>query len=164
MSRFRGREGLIEPSKVAPDSNLAASVAILPITYNGSPSCSIGKTRFEKVFRLPIVSHALMKTGKKQCRNPIYLAKEWRGALDRGEYSSPAVLARRLKVSRARVTQILNLLNLNPHAVQKICSLGDPMSSRLICERKLRPLLTLTTDRQVDRVEIMLANPRTRQN
>jgi hypothetical protein len=83
---------------------------------------------------------------------------QWRAALDRSEYSSPAALSGHLKVSRARVTQILNLLKLNPNAVQKICSLGDPMSSRLISERKLRPLLTLTTDQQVDRIEIMLAN------
>jgi hypothetical protein len=127
---------------------------------NGSPFCSISKTRFEKVFKILIAPtwHDLIKINKKQYRNPICLAKEWRGALERSEYSSPAVLARHLKVSRARVTQILNLLNLNPHAVQKICSLGDPMSSRLICERQLRPLLTLTTDHQVERVETMLAN------
>ena len=55
-------------------------------------------------------NHNLIKIGKGKYRNPIFLAREWRRSLDNGEYVSPAALARHVNVSRARVTQIMNLL------------------------------------------------------
>ena len=102
-------------------------------------------------------NHNLIKVCKRRYRNPIYLAKEWRGALDNGEYVSLAALARHLKVSRARVTQILNLLKLAPEVIERISSLGDPITSEVIAEKRLRPLLALTTDKQKARVEIILS-------
>ena len=72
-------------------------------------------------------NHNLIKIDKRQYRNPIYLAKEWRKALDSGEYASPSALARHLKISRTRVTQIMNLLKLAPDAIGMIASFGDPI-------------------------------------
>lgn len=83
-------------------------------------------------------THNLIKIGKRRYRNPIYLAKEWRQALDNGEYASPAALARKLKVSRARVTQILNLLKLPEIVIEKVSAIGDPLPSPLVTERSLR--------------------------
>ncbi len=48
----------------------------------------------------------------KQCRNPIALAQEWQQMLAAGERASRADLARRLGVSRARIPQVLGLLDL----------------------------------------------------
>jgi hypothetical protein len=100
----------------------------------------------------------LIKIGKRQYRNPIYLAKEWRRALDNGAYVSPAALARNLKVSRARVTQILNLLQLSPSAKEIISSLGDPVKKPIVSERKLRLLLAMVPDKQIEQIRIMLSD------
>ena len=94
--------------------------------------------------------------GKHQYRNPICLAKEWRMLLDRGICSSAADLSRYLQISRARVTQVLNLLQLSPKVLQSILELGDPLESPIISERKLRSLLTLTFEQQNASVEHML--------
>ena len=102
-------------------------------------------------------THNLIKMGKNQYRNPIYLAKEWRKALDNGQYASLSEFACHLKVSRARVTQIMNLLNLSPKVIDIISSLGDPISNPIAAERMLRPLLGLVTEKQIELVNIMLS-------
>ena len=131
---------------------------VLRIDKLGSPNGSIHRT-FRAVFEMPITqyNHNLIKLCKRRYRNPIYLAREWRRALDDGEYESPADLARNLKVSRARVTQVLNLLKLVPEVIEKISSLGDPVTSPVVAEKRLRPLLALTADQQKAQVEIMLS-------
>jgi len=60
-------------------------------------------------------------------RNPVILALEWRVALEDGTYSCNADIARWLGLSRARVTQILNLLKLSPKAIRIVERLGDPL-------------------------------------
>jgi len=102
-------------------------------------------------------NHNLIKIGKRQYRNPIYLAKEWRNALDKGEYKSPAELSRHLKVSRARVTQILKLLHLSPEVIDMIFALADPLRNPIVTERKLRPILDLGAEQQKARLEAMLS-------
>ena len=47
---------------------------------------------------------------RKPRRNPICLAREWQQLLDSGVAASRADLARKLGVSRARVTQVLKRL------------------------------------------------------
>ena len=108
---------------------------------------------------MPVVpfNHNLIKIGKRFYRNPICLAKEWRQALSRREYESPAALAHHFKISRARVTQILNLLRLSPEVLEMISSLGDPMRNRIASERKLRPLLELSAEQQKAQIEGMLS-------
>jgi biotin operon repressor len=101
-------------------------------------------------------NHNLIKIGKRQYRNPIYLAKEWRKALDNNEFISPADLSRHLKVSRVRVTQILNLLQLSPEVIEIIYSLGYSLAKSIISERKLRLLLGKTAEKQVRQIKILL--------
>jgi hypothetical protein len=71
-------------------------------------------------------------------RNPIILAHEWQQALDSGEYGTQADFARQHGVSRARVTQVLQLLKLAPDVLACLVGLGDPLPSRIITERMLR--------------------------
>jgi len=56
-----------------------------------------------------------MKTNRisRIYRNPIYLAKEYKKMIDSGEVKTQAELARIKGISRARITQILDLLKLN---------------------------------------------------
>lgn len=123
---------------------------------NCSPNGSIHRT-FRATFEMPDApfNHNLIKTGGRQYRNPIFLAREWRKALDNGEYASPAALAHHLKVSRARVTQILNLLKLSPEVIEMISSLGDPLRSPIVAERRLRLLLAQPSEQQKDIIKGM---------
>jgi len=80
--------------------------------------------------------------------NPITRAREWQSILDAGECASRADLARRLGVSRARVTPVLGLLDLAPEVLEAVIGLGDPLSHPVVTERSLRPLLKLPTEKQ----------------
>lgn len=77
----------------------------------------------------------------KQHRNPIVLAQEWQRALDDGECPSRAALARQLGVTRARVTQVLGLLDLAPEVVHAIAALGDPLSRSALSRPSVHSLL-----------------------
>lgn len=125
--------------------------------HNRSISGPIDRTH--RAFMMPIVPsrHNLLKTGKRQYRNPIYLAREWQTALDHGEHASPAALARHLRVSRARVTQILNLMKLSPEVINLLDLLGDPSGGHGISERRLRPQLALSAQQQEAQAEITLS-------
>src|SRR5215470_15552641 len=68
--------------------------------------------------------------------------------LQSGDYPSPAALAHKLGFSRARVTKVLHLLSLTPEVQQQLMALGDPLSSPLITERKLRPVVYLSPEEQ----------------
>lgn len=56
------------------------------------------------------------------------------------EELSRADLARKLSLSRARVTQILNLLGLPEMLISEIEEMGDYWSRQLVTERQLRRL------------------------
>jgi hypothetical protein len=81
-------------------------------------------------------------------RNPIILAQEWQQALDGGEYPTQADFARKRGISRARVTQVLQLLNLAPDILNAIAALGDSLCSRTVTERVLRSLVHRSTEEQ----------------
>ncbi len=68
--------------------------------------------------------------------------------LDNGECTSRADLARKLGVTRARVTQVLGLLDLAPQVLEAVVGLGDPLPGPVVNERTLRPLLRLPAEEQ----------------
>jgi len=111
------------------------------------------------VFQLINFPHG-SKPGKtkpaRTYRNPIFLAREWRKALDSGECTSQTALARKLGVSRVRVTQVLNLLRLSAQVIDQIASLGDPLSSQIVTERTLRPMIPIPEAEQERRIERLL--------
>ena len=71
--------------------------------------------------------------------NPILQALEVQKLLTNKEAKSKNELAKKIGLSRVRVTQIMNLLKLNPEIIQKIASL-EPAAFNFLTERKLRPL------------------------
>ena len=89
-------------------------------------------------------------------RNPVYLAQEWQNALGNGDCSSPADLASKLGVSRARITQVLRILSLTPEVLKAIADLGDPLPSPTVTERRLRPVVNLPPEEQRWRVKAIL--------
>lgn len=101
-----------------------------------SPYCSIDRT-FTSIFYFPQKS-SKAKITKDTYRNPIYLAKEYKEMIDSGEVKNQSELARKLGISRARVTQILSLLKLDSFSIQELEKLGDPLKSKIITERMLQ--------------------------
>ncbi len=88
-------------------------------------------------------------------RNPIFLAREWKKALETRKYPSQAALARELGVSRVRVIQVLRLLRLAPEILEKVADLGDPLTSPIVTERKLRPIVNLSEQAQKLRLKVL---------
>ena len=86
------------------------------------------------------------------------MATEWKEALDRGEYASQADLARKKGISRARVTQILKLLKLDPEVQEMVIKLGDPLPWGSATERKLRGLQSRSAREQRSRLEVLLSS------
>jgi len=74
---------------------------------------------------------------KKEYRNPVHLPKEYKEMIDSGLAKNQAKLTRIKGISRARITQVLNLLKLNKDILDKLEQLGDPMKKKIISERKL---------------------------
>jgi len=66
---------------------------------------------------------------------------EFRRLLDSGEVNSRVEIARRYGISRARVTQIMNLLKL-PESVHEYLAALPEDEQTLYSERRLRPMLT----------------------
>jgi len=100
----------------------------------------------------------LIKNRRRQYRNPIYLAKEWQQALTNGRNNSLADLSRKLGLTRARVTQIMNLLKLSPEIIEIIFALGDPISIPHVTERTLRKLADLSVEEQKALIQRIIAN------
>ena len=104
---------------------------------SGSPDCNIDRT-FISTFYFSLKSTKPNKT-MPVYRNPIYIAREYKCIIDNRQVKNQSGLARKLVISRARVTQILNLLKLDLSIIQELEKLGNPLKSRIITERMMRP-------------------------
>ena len=78
---------------------------------------------------------------KRTYRNPIHLAKEYKKMIDSGKVKNQANLAKIKCISRARVTQILNLFKLDKNYINYLKQIGDPMDKKVISGRKLRKII-----------------------
>jgi len=112
----------------------------------GSPDCNIDRTFIFKFYFKTVTKKT--PSPKKIYRNPIYLTREYKNMIDTGEVKNQAELAKVKGVSRARVTQILNLLNLNHLIIQELEKLGDPLETNINTERMLRPYVNKSPKEQ----------------
>jgi len=64
-------------------------------------------------------------------------------------------LARKLGISRVRIHQILSLLKLNPLIIQELEKRGDPLQSKIITERRLRPYVNKSIQEQKGLLSIL---------
>ena len=76
-------------------------------------------------------------------------AEEWQRQLDAGEVKHRAEISRRQGVSRARVTQIMHLLELHPEIRSFIHGLGSDVPPRYVTSRRLLPLCSLSWEEQL---------------
>ncbi len=75
----------------------------------------------------------------------IHKALEWRRMLDSDKTLTMSKIAYNQGYSRARVTQIMNLLHLPSSIIKDLCSVSTPEQSRCYSERFLRGILTRPT-------------------
>jgi len=68
--------------------------------------------------------------------------------IDNGQVKNQADLARKLGISRVRICQILSLLKLDSLLMQELEKLGDPLKSKIITERMLRPYVNKSQQEQ----------------
>lgn len=97
-----------------------------------------------RTFRGPVLTIPISLTirhseprARKTYRNPVIYAMELRDQMA-AEGISRAELARRLGVSRARITQWLDLLELPSEVIREARAKGDNWNRRLVTERMLR--------------------------
>jgi hypothetical protein len=69
-------------------------------------------------------------------------AREWKRQLDAGEVGSQAEIARREHLTRARVTQILNLLRLTPEIQEHVLQLSKSTTRPPFSEHTLRRVMS----------------------
>ncbi len=82
-------------------------------------------------------------------------AEEFRRLLDTGEARSRAELGRAFGLTRARVTQIMNLLKLHPVILDFIRTMPASAPRNWLTEKKLRRLATLSRSQQLDEARRM---------
>ena len=86
---------------------------------------------------------------KKTFRNPIIQAKEMQLEMEYHNLTK-AQLARKLGISRARVTQMLNLLKLPDELIRDVEEMGDNWEKRLVTERILRRSIVCCQEKNID--------------
>jgi hypothetical protein len=84
--------------------------------------------------------------------NPLILVAGWQKAIKNGEVGSKAQLAAKLGLTRARITQLFDILELAPEAREWVINLGDPLQTNHPSIRFLRGLLTLPAGEQVKKL------------
>lgn len=70
------------------------------------------------------------------------IALEWQQMLNGDNTLTLSKIAGNMGISRARVTQIMNLLKLPKEIISHVASVSDKKECRLFCERNLRQILT----------------------
>lgn len=80
------------------------------------------------------------KPARRKPHNAFLKAKQYEKLLQRKKVKNKTELAQRQGISRARVTQILNLLKLAPEIREYLESLTDEKQLRYYTERRLRPI------------------------
>ena len=75
--------------------------------------------------------------------------------IDSGKVKNQSDLARKLGVSRVRISQVLSLLKLDVKIIEAVEKLADFMPKRYISERKLRAFVKLSNERQRAIIESM---------
>jgi len=83
------------------------------------------------------------KTSESGILNPGRMALEWQAMLSRDKALTKAEIARTTGISRARVTQIMNLLGLPKGILAHISSLTTGDDLRQFSERHLRSILAM---------------------
>ena len=68
--------------------------------------------------------------------------------IDNSQMKNQSELARKLSIPRVRIQQILGLLKLDSLIIQELENFDDPLKSKIITERLLRPYVNKSQQEQ----------------
>ena len=68
--------------------------------------------------------------------------------LDEGEVNNRSDLAKRVELTRARITQVLNLLKLPARILNEVATIHEPAQIAFYMERRLRPIINIESNRE----------------
>ena len=121
----------------------------------------VEKWRLDSVSQRTVLWYDITNNGiikqrnKKTYRNPIILAREMSLVMEMEELTR-ADLARKLGLSRARVTQMLNLLELPEILILEIEEMGDYWNKQLVTERQLgKRISCLRDEKSISLIDMM---------
>jgi hypothetical protein len=121
---------------------------------NGFTELSYLRDKFQ-VFQVFENRAPLFKIGEKPAAsprtysNPIRTALQYKGLLKSGHIETQAELASFLGVSRAKVTQMLNLLKLDGEIIEMVSGLDEEDERlRRVTERRLRELTQIEDEEE----------------
>ena len=120
---------------------------------SGSPDWNIDRTFIYQFYFQ--TSFKKSSIPEKTYRNPIYLVREYKRMIDSGEVRNQAELSKLKNISRARVTQIINLLKFDSIIIRESEKLGESLQSRIITERMLRPYVNKSFKEQIELLNIL---------
>ena len=83
------------------------------------------------------------RTPIQATKNPVQIALEWRALLDADDTLNMSNIAAKNGISRARVTQIMNLLNLPKEILHYVSSLVGKQCRHIFSERNLRQIASM---------------------
>ena len=118
--------------------------------------CFVYQVFTNRQAQIRIGKHA--EKSQKRFANPILVAQNYRSILDADDNLNQAKLAKREGVSRARVTQILNLLDLDQDIQDYVCGLADTdLRFKVLTDRSLRELVRLPPKEQRAALQLLVS-------
>jgi hypothetical protein len=96
-----------------------------------------------------VARSATVRSEIEEAPHPFELALAWQNELAQNRYLTKARIAARETLSRARVTQIMNLLDLPASIQEALKSPPAPLNIHAFSERQLRMILSFETEKQV---------------
>jgi len=75
--------------------------------------------------------------------------------IDNSQVKNQSNLARKIGISILCIHQILSLLKLESLIIQELEKLGNPLKSKIITERMLRPYANKSSKEQIELLEII---------
>ncbi|MDB4955615.1 MAG: hypothetical protein JWO36_3184 [Myxococcales bacterium] len=116
-----------------------------------------GSKNFESEFILDLDAYRKRKRPRELKLPPVVchlkLAESFQSSLEAGEVPTRAALARQHGLTRARVTQLLDLLKLDPTILEYVHSLPAGTPEGLVTEKNLRGLVRLAPQLQIREAE-----------
>jgi hypothetical protein len=109
-----------------------------------------------------VPSRVLHRKPPKAPRTPrvvelLRKALEWQALLESGEVPNQAEIARREGITRARVTQVMGMLQLAPDIQRYILSMPAAVRRPAVTERALRPIAQISQARdQLEAFQVLL--------
>lgn len=135
------------------------------LNYNGRTSLEIteGKAPYDIYANNRITRRLLRQHKPVICKpNPIKTALKYQRMYEDATYQSMEKVAQELGITRARVSQMLNLLKLDQRIIDFIQNITNPRQSNFWNEHRLRNIAVLPIEKQYDKFQKIIGETNAR--